>query len=186
MKKCLFVGSFDPVTIAHQNIAYDLLKDKIVDYIYFLPVNSKDKNKVLDIKKRIDMLNLIKKEKIEVLNIYNYQENGWFNYYVLEKLKKEKKITYIIMGSDLFLKLKTFLNYEEILKKYKIILIKRNEIDILKEIKENFLKYQKSFLIASNIYDASSTKAKKDLKENKNNYLDEKVLDYIMKNNLYN
>ena len=77
MRTCLFVGSFNPVTLAHQKIAYDLLEDKVIDYLYFLPVNSM-KNVIL-VEDRIKLLNLIKTPKMEVLNIYDYEKKGLFN-----------------------------------------------------------------------------------------------------------
>lgn len=180
MKKCLFVGSFNPITNSHLEITLDLLKEKIIDYIYFLPVNSK-KDNLETINNRIDMINLVLDNNMEVLNIYNYKEDGLFNYFVLEKIKDDKNITHILMGSDLFLKFHTFYKYENILKNYNLIIIKRDDIKIEKLIQEKYHNYKNKIIIINNIYPGSSTKAREELK-----YLDLKVLDYINKNNLYN
>jgi len=176
MKNCLFVGSFNPITKSHLNISKDLLSNKIVDYIYFLPVNS-SKDNLVSIKDRINMIDLVKTNNMETLNIYDYNENGLFNYFIL--LKLNKNITHILMGSDLFSKFKTFINYKEILNKYYIIVVEREfEINI-----NNYLEYKDKIIIINKKYFGSSTLARK-LKNNL--YLDYKVLDYIKKNNLYN
>ena len=184
MKKCLFVGSFNPITKSHQEIAVDLLNHKIVDYIYFLPVNSK-KNNLVSISNRINMINLVINNYMETLNIYNYQENGLFNYLVLEKLK-DLKITHLVMGSDLFFKFYTFKNYKNILEKYNLIIIERNNDDIESLIINKYFKYQDKFIIIKKKYFGSSSIVRDNLNKDKVKYLDKKVLAYIKKFNLYN
>ena len=182
MKKSLFVGSFNPITIAHEKISKELIENKIVDYLYFLPVNS-NKTDLINIDNRIEMINLIKSEKEEVLNIYNYSKDGFFNYDVLEKINLN--ITHIILGSDLFLKFKTFNNYLDILNKYYLIVINR-EFDTNKYIEKEYKDYKDKIIVINKQYDGSSKKAKELLKNKDNNiYLNNKVLDYINKNNLY-
>lgn len=181
MNKCLFVGSFNPITIAHELIAKDLLKNKIVDYLYFLPVNSK-KNDLKDIDIRIEMIKLIKNKKEDVLNIYNYSNTGLFNYDVLKKINLN--ITHIVLGSDLFLNFKNFKNYKEILKEYYIIVINRDS-DIRDYIKDNYKEYLDKIIIINKRYIGSSKKAKELLGSKNNIYLNSKVLDYINNNKLY-
>jgi len=182
MKIGLFVGSFNPITLAHENIVRDLLKNKIIDYVYFLPVNSK-KSDLISIDKRIDMIKLLNIKETETLNIYDYENSGLFNYNVLNSI--DKKITHIIMGSDLFLKFKTFANWNTILEKYYIVVIKR-DFDIINYIEKNYNDYKKRIVIVNQNYAGSSLKAKEALKKHYNIYLNSKVLDYIGKNNLYN
>ena len=179
----LFVGSFNPVTTSHIEIAKDLLEDKIINHIYFLPVNSQKTN-LESIEDRINMLNLVFNNNMTSLNIYNYSESGIFNYSILEKVKSDKKITHIIMGSDLFLKFKTFMNYEDILKNYSLIVINRG--DSLEKELRSYLNYRDKIIIINKEYFGSSTESRKSLKEKQSIYLDKKVLDYIKENNLYN
>ncbi|MBQ8892617.1 MAG: hypothetical protein IJ068_07140 [Bacilli bacterium] len=181
MKKGLFVGSFNPITLSHQNIASDLLKENICDYIYFLPVNSK-KDDLIGIQERINLINLVINSKEEVLNVYNYSESGFFNYDVLKKIDG---ITHIIMGSDLFLRFNTFKNYKDILNEYFIIVIDRN-FDTKEYINKYYKDYLDKIIVIDKKYDGSSKLAKDDLKKGNNKYLDLKVLDYIKTNNLYN
>ena len=179
--KSLYVGSFNPVTKAHINICKYLL-EKYINYIYLIPVNS-NKTNLVSIDKRIEMLNLVKKSRMGVLNIYDYSKDGLFNYYVLEKIRKIKKIDSIIIGADLLLRLKTFVEYQEILKNYTIIVIPRNDIDVFKVIDSYYQEYKSSFIVIDKSFLGSSTLARSTLDTS---YLELKVLDYIKENNLYN
>ena len=183
MKIGLFVGSFNPITKAHENIVADLLKEEIVDYLYFLPVNSNKLN-LLSIDERINIINLIINKQEEILSVYEYSKDGLFNDNVLEKIKIEKNITHLIMGSDLFLKFNTFKNYKNILAKYKIIVIKRND-NVANYINNNYQKYLNNIEVINKRYKGSSNLAKKDLLLSKNRYLDDKVFNYIKQNKLY-
>ena len=168
--KCLFVGSFNPVTLAHINISKYLLNNYI-DYLYIIPIK---------------MLELVKKNNMEILDIYKYNPDGFFNYYVLEEIKKEKQIKGVVIGADLLLKLKTFVQYEKILTNYKIIVVERMDIDIEKIIDTYYSKYKESFILIDINFKGSSSDARLGLKNKKNNYLAKEVLDYIKENNLYN
>lgn len=185
MKNCLFVGSFNPITKDHLKIAKDLLNTNLIDYLYFLPVNSK-KDNLVSIENRLKMINLVIDNKMESINIYNYNQDGLFNFLILEKINIDKKITHLVMGSDLFFKFSTFYRYEDILKKYNLIIIKRDNLEIENLIQEKYFKFKNKIQIVKQIYPGSSTKARENLNKEENNYLDLKVLDYIRKNNLYN
>jgi len=178
---CLFVGSFNPITTSHELIAKDLLNNKIIDYLYFIPVNS-NKNDLVSIEDRIKMIKLIINKKEEVLNIYDFTKDGLFNYDVLNKINNKYNITHIVMGGDLFYKFKTFKNNNIILNNYKLIIIKRDN-----EIEEYLNKYYKdnNIILITKTYDGSSKLAKENINKD-NNYLNKKVLDYIKENKLYN
>ena len=178
MKKCLYVGSFNPPTNAHVEIANYLLKQKIIDYLYFLPVNS-SKTNLVSLDNRINMLNLIKNKQEEVLNILDYQEKGLFNYDVLTKINLN--ITHLVMGSDLFLNFNTFANYLDILNNYILIIIKRDNFDLNNYLKNNYSNYLDRFIIVEKQFKGSSTASRKSFKN-----IPKEVLVYIKNNNLYN
>ncbi len=180
----LFIGSFNPPTLAHLKIALKL-KNRF-SKIVFVPVNSKDKN-LIDIKKRIMMLNIYTNrfsflEIDDIMNNYSY-----LNYRIIDLLKEKYLNVEIIMGSDLLERFNHFDNYEYLLDNYCYVIIPRNGIDTDKLIKEKYLKYQNKFTILDYQNDVSSTMARERLKENKElkNIIDQDILDYIKKNDLY-
>ena len=165
MKKIgLFVGSFNPITKSHLEITLDLLNENTLNEIYFLPVNSL-KNNLISLYDRQKLVDISRKEfkNLFSLDILNYNSLGNFNHDILQKIKKDIFITHIIMGSDLFFKLKTFENYQNILSNYHFIIINRNQDDVLKEIEENYTAFQDKFIIISKKYPYSSTLARSSL-----------------------
>ena len=89
------------------------------------------------------------------------------------------------MGSDLFLNLKNFLDYEYILKTFTLIIVKRLDFDIETYIEKEFKEYKDKLIIINKEYNGSSSLAKLALKEKENKYLNKEVLEYIKENNLY-
>ena len=85
------------------------------------------------------------------------------------------------MGSDLFLKFNIFLNYQDILNKYYLIVIKRNNFDLNNYVLTNYNNYLNKIIIINKEYLWSSTISRKELVN-----LDKEVLAYIKENNLYN
>ena len=85
------------------------------------------------------------------------------------------------MGSDLFLKFNSFLNYQDILNKYYLIVIKRNNFDLNNYVLTNYNNYLNKIIIINKEYLGSSTISRKELVN-----LDKEVLAYIKENNLYN
>ena len=85
------------------------------------------------------------------------------------------------MGSDLFLKFNIFLNYQDILNKYYLIVIKRNNFDLNNYVLTNYNNYLNKIIIINKEYLGSSTISRKELVN-----LDKEVLAYIKENNLYN
>ncbi len=108
-----------------------------------------------------------------------------FNYNILNNINKDIKITHILMGSDLFLKFNTFKNYQDILNNYILIIINRND-NIADYINNNYKDYKNKIILINKEYKGSSYLAKQELLQNKNNYLNNKILNYIKENNLYN
>ena len=179
MKIGLYVGSFNPITTTHVQIIKDLLNINMLDYTYFLPVNS-SKNNLISIQDRIKLLKIgiSKLDKTEVLNIYNYEITGLFNYQVLKRINL--RVTHLIIGSDLFLKFKNFSNYEKILNEFFLIIIQRNNFLLKEYVINNYQKYLNKIIIIEKEYPGSSTFARVN-----NQYLDKEVLAYIKENNLY-
>ncbi len=175
----IFIGSFNPPHKAHIKIVNYLLNNKVVDKVLIVPTeNYWDKQDLIDIKHRINMLKYYENRNI----IIDTENNEYpYTYLLMRKLKNTYKedTLYLIIGADNIINFDKWKEYQELLK-YNIIIMGRDNIDINKYIK----KYPNGhFTIIEDFnYNVSSTK----LRDNINSRnIDEKIIDYIRKNNLY-
>ena len=179
MKLGVYVGSFNPVHIGHIDVVNYLIENNYVDKVLIVPtLNYWNKNNLIDIKDRINMLKFFENKNIKIDTTHN---KYIYTYELLNKLKEEyDDELYLIIGADNIIDFDKWKNYKELLK-YKIIIVNRDNIDIEKYIK----KYNSNNFIVLNNYkyiDISSTEIRKNLNKK---YLHKIVLDYIIKNNLF-
>ena len=188
MKIGVYVGSFNPPHKGHIKIVNHLLNKNYLDKIIIIPTgNYWDKNNLVDIMHRINMLKFYEKENIIIDDKNNNLE---YTYQVLEELSKEykKENLYLIIGADNIINFDKWKNYKELLN-YNLIIFNRNNINI-----ENYLeklnkkdKYQiindlESINISSTMI---RNKVKNNDYSNLNKYIDEDILSYIKSINLY-
>lgn len=180
----VFIGSFNPPTLAHLSIALKL-KERY-EKIVFVPVNSKEKN-LASMKDRIEMLKLFKRKYSfiiidDIMNNYSY-----LNYRIIDLLKKKYHNIELIIGSDLLENLNQFENYEYLISNYSFMVIERNNINIEKVIKEKYYDYQSNFHKLKFHSDISSSMVRANLKNNLDtrNILDSDVYLYIKNKHLY-
>ena len=182
MKTGLLVGSFNPITKAHLNIARHLVHKKIVNKIIFLPVVNNDK-KLERLDNRINMINLVVDNNKYIVNdiMSNYSK---FNYKVINELNKSYKDLYLIMGFDLIKKFKSFDNYQELINNYHLIIVNRDVTykEMYRYIHKEFKDYLDKFILIDYHSRLSSSSWKKN---SNNSILNKKVLDYICNNKLY-
>ena len=179
----IFIGSFNPPTLAHLEIC--LLLQKKFSKIVFIPVSSRDKN-LIDIRERINMLSFYTR-KYHFLEIDDIMKNySYLNYRIIAILKKKYGNISLIMGSDLLKKLDGFDNYQDLLQNYNFIIISRND-DVKEIIHEKYLTYQKKIETIKYDKDISSTIARNLIKSNLSveNILDKDVFNYIKEHDLY-
>ena len=178
MKLGIYVGSFNPPHNGHMKVANFLIDNKIVDKVIILPTpNYWDKQDLVDINIRVDMLKLLETDDIIIDNKHN---NYPYTYQVLESLKKDYNDTlYLIIGSDNLESFHLWKNIDKILKNYVIVLRRGNN-----EINKYLDKFDKNKFIVIDDFpfiDVSSTK----IREGSDDFLDPKVLQYIRENKLY-
>lgn len=184
MKIAVYVGSFNPVHKGHIKVVKKILKE-YVDKVIIVPTMSYwNKNNLISISDRINMLKLYETKDIVIDKKNNNYE---FTYQILRNIQKEYKNDkiYLVIGDDLLRSFDKWKNISEILK-YNIIVIKRNNIDesIYKKYeKYNFIVTNKisSKEISSTIVRNMIVNGNKDVLK----YIDLKVYDYIKRNNLY-
>lgn len=169
MKKIgFFGGCFNPPTNVHINLATNLINEGVLDKVLFVPVGDYyQKQNLIPAKHRLNMLKLASEglENIEVEDLASTSKEKLFATdtfkLIYEKYREEAEI-YFIMGSDNFEKMPNWKNYEEIISKYKFIVIERTEAPSATYIRK---KIQKG--------------------EEVSDYIKSEVLEYIEKNKLY-
>lgn len=179
MKLGIYIGSFNPPHRGHINMVNYLLDNNYVDKVLIIPtLNYWDKQDLVDINHRINMLKYYENEKIRIDNINN---KYIYTYELMRRLERQYDCElYLIIGADNIINFDKWKNYEELLK-YKIIVMNRYDIDIDKYTS----KYDKNnFIVVKNYnyIDVSST----DIRDNLDSeYMDRKILKYIKNNFLY-
>ena len=180
----IFIGSFNPPTLAHLSIALKL-KDRY-EKIVFIPVNTKEKN-LVSMKDRIEMLDCFKR-KYPFILIDDMMDNySYLNYRIIDILKKKYQNIELIIGSDLLKKIDKFDNYEYLVSSYSFMVVTRDGMDVEKIIQEKYFNYQKNFHQLELNSDISSSIVREKLKKNLDvkNILDCDVYLYIKNKNLY-
>ena len=178
MKLGIFMGSFNPPHKGHIGVMNYLLDNGYVDKILVVPtLNYWNKNNLIDIKDRINMLKFYENDNI----IIDTDHNEYI--YTIDLLHEIEKdypnyLLSVIIGADNIINLDKWKNYQELLK-YNIIVMNRSDIDIEKYTS----KYLGNFTIINDFnMPISSTRVRGSLSED---YLDKEILNYIKENNLY-
>ena len=132
MKIGIFGGSFNPPHLTHKKIAIDLINNNYVDRVIFVPTGDKyNKKNLINSYYRINMIKEMIKD-CDKLFISDYEVKGELKYtYETLKYFKEKfnnDDIYFICGADNLSYIDKWKNYEEILSKYKIIVLNRDKI----------------------------------------------------------
>lgn len=193
----IYGGSFNPPLNSHFSIAEQVLNEiEEVDKIIFIPVNKiYSKKGLLENKHRYNMLKLVadKNKNFLVSDIDMYGEKSLYTLETLQKTEeqfKNKEICFLI-GSDNLKEIHTWYKAEELISKYKILVMERDNDNVEKIIQDNPLlkKYKNNFRkisqdIKSNY---SSTYVREQIRKGKSvRYLmPEEVHEYIEKNKLY-
>lgn len=192
MKIAIFGGSFNPPHNMHFNIAQELIRLNYVNKVIFVPTGNRySKPDLLDSKYRLDMLKIIcrKSDKL-IVSDFETQNNFVYTYETLDYFKSiypDDEI-FFVLGTDNLVELKTWKKSDYLLSQFKFLVIKREGQNI-DEVINSFGKYGNNIIVTTiPMVNISSTIIRKMLKENKDDvhiFLDDKVIKYIYKNNLY-
>lgn len=150
MKIGVFGGSFNPPHKMHKAIVKSLIKKGYFDKIIIVPTaDNYNKSNLLEGVNRYEMLRQLFK-KDDNIEVSSYEVEG--RLYTLNTLnyfsKKYKNADlYFICGTDNLAYFETWYKYEEILKKYKLLVIPR-EGDNFEEVITKFKKYGKRIIKA--------------------------------------
>lgn len=193
----IFGGSFNPPLNSHFSLAEQIVNEyENIEKVIFVPVNSKyQKADLLSNTHRYNMLKMVcdKNDDFEVSDIEIKSKRALYTIETLTKLQKQypNKELLFTMGTDNLKYLDKWKKAEELVTKFKILVLERDEDDMQKIINENeFLKEHKDSLIKvkNNIRsNLSSTFVRNKIKQGKSiRYLTtDEVYNYINENKLF-
>ena len=191
MKIGIFGGSFNPVHLMHKNIALELIRMNYIDKVIYVPTGGLyEKKGLVSEFHRYKMLELMI-EGNNNLEVDDYEFGKLtYTYETLDYFREKYNGNdiYFICGTDNLKEIGSWQKANYILDNYGLIVIKRNDDNII----ELLAKYKdKSILVVDNICNkVSSTEIRSLLKSNRDSFelsnkLDGKVLKYIKDNDLY-
>lgn len=172
MRIAIYGGSFNPMHIGHEKIVDYVLDNLNMDKIIIIPVGipSHRENNLEQSDTRLKICKEIFKgnKKIEVSDIEIKSEGNSYTYDTLLKLMDlygENNEFFEIIGEDSLKSLKTWKNYEELLKICKFIVFRRKD-DKNIQIDEEFLNNKNIIILENEYYDISSTEIRNMVKNN--------------------
>ena len=172
MRIAIYGGSFNPMHIGHEKIVDYVLNNLNMDRIIIIPVGipSHRENNLEQSDTRLKICKEIFKgnKKIEVSDIEIKSEGKSYTYDTLLKLIDlygENNEFFEIIGEDSLKSLKTWKNYEELLKICKFIVFRRKD-DKNIQIDEEFLNNKNIIILENEYYDISSTEIRNMVKNN--------------------
>ena len=172
MRIAIYGGSFNPMHIGHEKIVDYVLDNLNMDKIIIIPVGipSHRENNLEQSDTRLNICTEIFKvnKKIEVSDIERKSEGKSYTYDTLLKLMDlygENNEFFEIIGEDSLKSLKTWKNYEELLKICKFVVFRRKD-DKNIQIDEEFLNNKNIIILENEYYDISSTEIRNMVKNN--------------------
>ncbi len=155
----VFGGSFNPPTVAHINLAKQVLEEmNEIEKVIFIPVSTKyNKKGLASDEDRFNMLQRIcnSQKKLEVSDLELKSKRQLYTIETLKIIEEQNpgKEIYFIIGTDNLKELETWYKPDELLKSFKIIVLDRGEDNTENIIeKSEFLKkYKSSFIKLKNI-----------------------------------
>lgn len=189
MRIAIYGGSFNPMHIGHEKIVDYVLNNLNMDKIIIIPVGipSHRENNLEQSDTRLKICKEIFKgnKKIEVSDIEIKSEGKSYTYDTLLKLIDlygENNEFFEIIGGDSLKSLKTWKNYEELLKICKFIVFRRKDDENI-QIDEEFLNNKNIIILENEYYNISSTEIRNMVKNNEDisNFVNKKVKKLIEK-----
>lgn len=199
MKIAVFGGAFNPVHIGHVQLVETLCAQLNFDKILIIPSKlspHKSCSGLISGEHRLKMCEIAfeNQPKTEVCDIEMKRDGKSYTVDTLKALKKKfpDDQLYLICGSDMFLTLQEWRNYEKIIKLAHICGVKRaDEVESVMTKQKNRLEKDGAsvFITFAGIAPASSTQIRHDLQngdsESAKKYLPSGVFEYITENSLY-
>ena len=183
MKIGIYGGSFNPPHKTHVEIVKKLLNLDVVDEVRIVPTNDDyAKPGLASLDERIEMLKLCF-DKVPGVKITPCTESYSVDVLNFFQEKNPDDKFYFIMGSDNLKQFKTWKNWEEILEKYKLIVVLRGD-DSASELQKLFVGESIVFVDAINDFSSSEVR-KKLVKGIKPQEISEKTYKFVTESGIY-
>lgn len=189
----VYGGSFNPPTIAHINLAQQIVSLPYVSKLMIVPVGDRyTKSTLIPGYHRYNMLKQVENEKIVISDIELTSNKLLYTIDTLKLIKEKiKEEVFFVLGTDNLRDITNWKEYKTLLKEYKFLVINRDNDtleQVLEDIKE--LKSYKSKFVPfkySRADGISSTMLRKKIRAgiSINEFTIEKIQQYIKENNLY-
>lgn len=180
----IYGGSFNPPTLAHYEIVQTLLNNYPNAKVIIIPVgNTYQKDDLISFNHRFKMLELLFKDNNRVIISRVEETNFNGTFHTLNILNKQFNNLYLVVGSDNIININKWIEYEKLLKKYPLIIFRRNN-DNVENIMKQYNKLNPKYEIINFNHNASSTLVRSNIEKNKK-YLHNDIYNYILENNLY-
>lgn len=190
----LFGGTFDPIHNGHLTTARFVRHEFELNRIIFIPAGippNKSNKLISDGHMRLSMINMAIQNEENIFAVTDYEIRKEGLSFTINTIDYFQKIMpndtfYLLMGSDNLQQFQTWKNWQDILKKVKIIVFRKEEDFIT--IPEELKKFNHRILLSkSPRYDISSTEIRKRMSEKQNVdlHINGSVLNFIKSNNLY-
>ena len=193
----IFGGTFNPIHNGHINLSIQIKKELLIDRIIVMPTKIPPHKRIDELASDTDRLKMCRLaiQGLEGFEVSDYEINKGDVSYSVNTIRyfkdqyPEAKL-YFIMGSDMFLSIKTWYCFEEILSLATIITASRQKGDLEKINKfvTSLKKFNAKVVILSiQPYEISSSHIRNSIKSRKDFtcYLPKTVVQYISNNNLY-
>ncbi len=186
----IFGGAFNPPTVAHKQIYFEIDKILNIDEFIYLPVsNLYTKRSLVSNFHRHQMLNLmihdLPKASVSTLEFDDTDYLGTYQSLLRFQEKYLGNEIAFVIGADNLKKLHKWINAKALLSDFRFIILNRNEEDLENYIlNDTFLaEFRSNFFILPHFNANISSTAFRETFDA--TYVCDEVYDYIMKNELY-
>ena len=186
MRIAIYPGSFNPVHKGHIKIANEALERNFTDRVLIVPTGSYwDKNNLVDLNHRINMLKFYENENIIIETEYNITNSTYESFLLFQKRYPNDELC-LVIGADNLISFDKWIEYKKLLE-YPFIITERDDYNEEK-IKERMKEFNKDnyYIIPRVATNVSSSNIRDSISSNEMcEDIDDCVLNYIKENNLY-
>lgn len=196
MRRAIYGGSFNPIHNDHVKLALTFAEQFELDKVTLIPTRVtplKDNTFIVDPKHRLQMCQLAVEDypQLEVSDIEIRREGESYTSDTIAELKNDEDTLFMIVGADMYMTLDRWHRFQYIFDNVTILVAPRNELDY-NALEEKYSEFRmlygcRTIISHKAIGALSSTDVREGIASGADvsKMIDEKVMQYIQKNDLY-